>query len=568
VPLVAADTAPVGIAPRAPSPWLFGSAFDLLFGAGLAYLVTLPLLSWWSGASGVATWPGDVAIFLSIAFASPHYGATLLRVYEHRADRRKYALFAVYASALTLALFGAGLQNAWVGSLVLTAYVTWSPWHFAGQNYGISLLFLRRRGVPIDATAKRLVYASFVLSSALAILAIHTANAQLVFAQTAVDASGAYQVLRFGIPPAIATRLAPLLGVAYAGVLLAATLRLRGGARWSDLVAPALLVATHALWFVLPAIGSTTGAYDATTLAFAPIWISTAHSLQYLWITCFYAQRSQAPVGVAAFLAKATLAGAAITLLPNLLFVPGLLGSSLPHGIGVGVLLFATVNLHHFVLDGAVWKLRDGRVARALLRDATAEDDAADPRRSRRWLRPILFAGGAIALAAIPLTVYERRVAVSPTAPVARVETALDRLAWLGRDGAAAWIGLATRHASEGRADAAIAAYRLAFARLRAMKTLPAPAVAVDFAALLLQHQRASEAGVREALRFAAWAAQIAPDDPRTLDVLADANAAAGDWAAAHEAGSRALAKARERGASAQAAAIERRLATYPRSSP
>src|SRR5262249_38889571 len=148
----------------------------------------------------------------------------------------------------------------------------------------------------------------------------------------------------------------------------AAMWSLRREAERSALLAPALLIATHALWFVLPSIGTTTAAWYATSLVFAPIWISTAHSLQYLWITSFYARRSAPPIGTPSFLARATLVGAAATLLPGLLFVPGLLGPSLSHAAGVGVLLFSVLNLHHFLLDGAVWKLRDGRVARALLR--------------------------------------------------------------------------------------------------------------------------------------------------------------------------------------------------------
>ena len=36
----------------------------------------------------------------------------------------------------------------------------------------------------------------------------------------------------------------------------------------------------------------------------------------------------------------------------------------------VVLLVASVVNLHHFVLDGAIWKLRDGRVARVLLRTA------------------------------------------------------------------------------------------------------------------------------------------------------------------------------------------------------
>jgi hypothetical protein len=40
--------------------------------------------------------------------------------------------------------------------------------------------------------------------------------------------------------------------------------------------------------------------------------------------------------------------------------------SPVPFDTGLLLLVNAAVNLHHFVLDGAIWKLRDGTVARIL----------------------------------------------------------------------------------------------------------------------------------------------------------------------------------------------------------
>jgi hypothetical protein len=471
-------------------------------------------------------------------------------------------LFAVYVSGAVLLLFAIGLRSSLVGSLLLTAYVTWSPWHFAGQNYGISLLFLRRRGVAIDATTKRLLYAAFVLSSALAILAVHAADGALVFAQQAVDTSGSYRTLRLGIPTPVVHALGPALAAAYVATWIAAGARLRGRARSGDLVAPASLLATHSLWFVLPSLAATTGAWNATALVFAPIWISSAHAIQYLWITTFYARRSEAPVAAAPFLLKATLAGAAITLLPPLLFAPGLLGSSFSRVAGVGVLIFSAVNLHHFLLDGAVWKLRDGRVARALLREQPADALAvAEP--ARRWLRPLVWIGGGVALGVIPVTVYERSVATSPTATTARVETALARLAWLGLDTPTNWVELAGRYERAGRAADGIATYRKAFAAMRHIHTLPTPELAAHFAALLLAQDRGDPQRLREALRFASFAVEAAPEDPTALEVLAEANARAGDLDRAREVGGLALARARATGETARAASIERRLRSW-----
>ena len=52
------------------------------------------------------------------------------------------------------------------------------------------------------------------------------------------------------------------------------------------------------------------------------------------------------------------------------LFVPGpwLASRVFHHDFTASFLIFtALVNIHHFILDGAIWKLRDGRIASLLL---------------------------------------------------------------------------------------------------------------------------------------------------------------------------------------------------------
>jgi hypothetical protein len=104
-----------------PSVWLHGRSVDLLLGYGLGYWIAVPLLLGW----GTLASPGDRYLWLASAVAlltaTPHYGATLLRVYEERSERRKYALFSVWISAALVALFLAGLYERWLGSLLLTA---------------------------------------------------------------------------------------------------------------------------------------------------------------------------------------------------------------------------------------------------------------------------------------------------------------------------------------------------------------------------------------------------------------------------------------------------------------
>ncbi len=68
------------------------------------------------------------------------------------------------------------------------------------------------------------------------------------------------------------------------------------------------------------------------------------------------------------------------------LFVPGpwLASRVFHHDFTTSFLIFtALVNIHHFLLDGAIWKLRDGKIAALLLSSRDRISDAASGAGSR-----------------------------------------------------------------------------------------------------------------------------------------------------------------------------------------
>ena len=202
-------------AAAAPSKrWLYGMAPDLLIGCGLWYALAFAVLAvagTWVRTAGMQT----LIPFLLLAFSSPHYGATLLRVYEQREERQSYAVFTIFATAILATLYVVGVHSAAVGSIVLTVYLTWSPWHYTGQNYGIGVMFLRRRGVDLEGNAKRLVYASFILSYVMVFLALHGGARADDYIPVAYDPVG-YHFLPLGLPYTSLTL--PAVGLAYVAV--------------------------------------------------------------------------------------------------------------------------------------------------------------------------------------------------------------------------------------------------------------------------------------------------------------------------------------------------------------
>ena len=195
--------------------WLFGPIPDLFLGCGLLYVVVFAGFAV-AGPELRALQPLFLVPLLLLVVSSPHYGATLLRVYEHRADRRRYAIFSVWATGAVAIAFVASVYSPLVGSAMLTVYLTWSPWHYTGQNFGLAMMFLRRRGVAVSEQGRRLLYASFLFSYLMLFVSLHQV---LVPETTPAIASefleGAVVFKPLGLPATLGTQLFWALGMAY-----------------------------------------------------------------------------------------------------------------------------------------------------------------------------------------------------------------------------------------------------------------------------------------------------------------------------------------------------------------
>jgi tetratricopeptide (TPR) repeat protein len=388
----------VAVTTAAPaSPWLFGPRSDLLFGCGLLYTILFGAFVF-AGPELRGAQPIWVGAALTLLLGTPHYGATLVRVYERRRDRSSYVLFSLWATLAVIALFVAGLWLPAAGTFLITLYLTWSPWHYTGQNYGLAVMFLRRGGVPLDPGLKRWVYLSFLLSFVLVFVSMHTAD------HAARDVPAGYGSLGVGFQAlGIPIGVAKPLGAGVFAAYLFALARCVWGFRRAParvLLPVALLSLSQILWFSLPFALQTFGvaprldvlSFDFRTHYF--IWIAAAHSLQYLWVTAYYARQAGNWRGQVPNYLRVFAAGAAAWTLPALAFGPHALGP-LAFDHGLGILIAAAVNLHHFILDGAIWKLR-GRIAEVLIRSGS--DATGDEGERVALLRPLVWASCAALL--------------------------------------------------------------------------------------------------------------------------------------------------------------------------
>lgn len=275
-------------------------------------------------------------------------------------------------------------------------------------------------------------------------------------------------------------------------------------------------------------------------------------------MSAYYAKRSGRHGDTPAFLAKSLLAGSAAIVLPGLLVLP-VVPETLTWTAGLAALLFAVVNLHHFLLDGAIWKLRDGPVARVLIRSDGETDTGPELFARPSWTRPVVLGAGAVCLVVPLVQTWELSVGLSRAGDVTRLEQAAQRLAWIGRDSPKPWLALGVASEQAGQVDKAIAAYREPLA-IDAEQGDALSRLAWNLAVYRADDPASAEEAVALAERASAGARHR---DPRYLDTLAVALAAQGRFDAARATGEQALAIARRRRMPTLAAEIQSRVALY-----
>jgi hypothetical protein len=492
--------------------WLFGPAPDLLLGCGLWYMLLFAVALAIGDVRRVT--PDFLAPLLVLLFSTPHYGATILRVYEQRAERRRYAIFSVWATLAIAAWFVAGQHSAAAGSWLLTLYLTWSPWHYTGQNYGVAVMLLGRRGVALDATTKRCLHLAFVSCYALTFAVVHESTTWAA-SRALPLAGGGIHFIALGTPRWLANLA--LAGAAVA--LIGALWRLAARAPLRDLGPALLLLASQVIWFALPALAlhwrilpGRAPLGEDVQIQFL-VWIAVAHAVQYLWITAYYARATRGWSGTVPFLVRTFAAGAAVWTLPAIAFAPRWIGSAgMGYEAGLALLIAAAINIHHFVLDGAIWKLRDGPIARVLIRSEAVADTVA-ARSPAPWRRRAAWSL-ACACGAIAAFVFASEFFLVPralaSADGARAASLLDLLAWVGRDSARSRMEVGALAVDSGRLDEGIAQYE------RSAALLPTGEAYVRLVAALADRGRLGDAAALCAELLA-----IAPDDANATRLAA-----------------------------------------------
>jgi|HubBroStandDraft_6_1064221.scaffolds.fasta_scaffold00179_27 tetratricopeptide (TPR) repeat protein len=351
--------------PAAPKRvWIFSAWLDLLVGCG-AWSAPLLLLTILVSPARTAQW-SFAFYFLALLFNYPHFMATIYRAYHSYDEFTKYRFFTVHV-ALLLAAAGV-IAHLWYPLLpwIFTLYICWSPWHYTGQNYGLLMMFVRRVGLSPTEGERKALHLAFVASYLMLLFSFQT------------GASSDALVLSMGLPAKFTLPIRVTLAAFFLIATGWAMISLARRGSWKSLFPAAVLASTQFLWFLLPALIELGSGQEVPQTRYSSGVLAVLHSAQYLWITSYYQKKEAAAAGKPAwsFLRyQLTLVAGGIAL-----FIPGpWVVSRLFHlDFAASFLTFtALVNIHHFILDGAIWKLRDSRVSTVLV-DGAGEESIVD----------------------------------------------------------------------------------------------------------------------------------------------------------------------------------------------
>ncbi len=314
--------------------------FDyLLIGGGLSLLVTIIVVMHPRGGNFLDATTLPYFILLS---NSAHFAASTVRLYT-KPDAFQSRPFVtmglplVTLLVLTVCIFQAGRLGPFVQSL----YLTWSPYHYAAQAYGLAVMYCYRSGCRLGPRQKIGLWWIAMLPFFYAFATGSGSGLDWLLPQP---------ILSLPLTDSFRRNVSDLLVVlAFATPLVLFYKVWRSSGRPIPMISLLVLFSNGIWWFVLPPLG-----------AFA--WATIFHGVQYLAIVLIFHlkdQRSRADnthgwlYQTAWFYGMCLLLGYSLfNVLPRAYMLAGF------GRVESVLLVVAAVNIHHFIVDGYIWRLK------------------------------------------------------------------------------------------------------------------------------------------------------------------------------------------------------------------
>jgi hypothetical protein len=281
---------------------------------------------------------------------SAHFAASSVRLYTRRGAFEAWPFLTMSLPLVTLGALAVCLVAAdVVGRHALGLTLTWSAYHYAAQAYGLAVMYAYRSGCQLGPADKRLLWAVslvpflFVVGSGVGLGLDWLVPAPML---TAEPVDGTLRVL---------SRLLPWVGFAGIALLFVRTWRCPSGPL--PLISVLTLVTNAVWWFVLDPLG-------------AFLWATIFHGLQYLAIAAVFHVKERVGDGAdwrGALYHASWFYGASLLLGYALFYCLPWAFSFAGFGLLQSLaLVVVAVNLHHFVVDAFIWRLRPGDANRRI----------------------------------------------------------------------------------------------------------------------------------------------------------------------------------------------------------
>ena len=287
--------------------------------------------------------PFDLKSFLLINGA--HFAASTVRLYTKKGAKEEFPFLSWGFPVICLIAVGLGLYWPLLGSNLTALYFTWSPYHYAAQTYGLAVMYAMRSGAKLDQRDKTQIWWVCLLPFLYALLTSKDGGLSWFISPATIAAT-----------PVLATVHSGLVALVTVGIIALPFSvfwqlhRMRG--RKVPLIS-LLLQITNGIWWL------------TTDYLSAWWWTAAFHSIQYLIIVVMiHVQEQMARTDVTHrwhnplfyggtfYGLSAVVAGILFFIVP-LAYVP--LGFGAPQAL---VMMTVVINLHHFIVDGFIWRTK------------------------------------------------------------------------------------------------------------------------------------------------------------------------------------------------------------------
>jgi hypothetical protein len=313
-------------------------AFDLAFiGGGLSLI--FGVLAY---AGGLRFGPEHLTLVLLFGnFA--HFASSTVRLYSKPgAVRALPRWLTLWLPIATLVFFTAVLlQAGWLVRYVFAVFVIWSPYHYSAQTYGLAMMYAYRSDRTLTDAQKRTVWWACLVPFLWSLLRPNAGLAH-IFEGLGFHSVPSLESMRWSV--------SLLLSAAALATPVIVVLRLRVRAQVTLPLLSVMIVMTNAVWWTF------------FNYINAMWWAAIFHGVQYLAIvTIFHVkERVRAPGNRYGTLVH-TLGFYGVCVVAAWLLFVAWPDSFVAMGFDPALtpqLTVAVINIHHFIVDAYIWRLR------------------------------------------------------------------------------------------------------------------------------------------------------------------------------------------------------------------